>query len=161
MGVALRAATPGDTELLFSVYASTRAAEVAALGLGAAAATGFLRMQFRAQDTGYRAAHPDASIDVVVVDGVPAGRLWVDRRSHAIHVLDIALAPEHRGRGVGSALLRGLLAEGAATGRPVTLSALRAGRALTLYARLGFVVSGGDEMYVHLRADPPGQPKTT
>jgi GNAT superfamily N-acetyltransferase len=91
----------------------------------------------------------------VLLDGAPAGRLTVERRAEEIHVLDIALLPEHRGRGLGSALLGELLDEGRRTGRPVTVNALRGGRALALYQRLGFALSGGDEVYADLTWRPP------
>jgi ribosomal protein S18 acetylase RimI-like enzyme len=74
---------------------------------------------------------------VVLVDGAPAGRVVLARRGDAVHVADIALLPEHRGRGHGGALLRSIM-DGA--GR-VTLTVQRGSRALALYERLGFRVT--------------------
>lgn len=141
---------PEDTPFLFSVYAATRAEEFAALGWNQDALERFLRMQFDAQDRAYRDAHPDGVVSVILVDGEPAGRLYLERRAEAIHVIDIALLPSYRDRGIGTRLLGDLLAEGEATGRAVTLSAVRSGRAIGLYERLGFCATGGDEIYVSL-----------
>lgn len=148
--VALRPATPADEPFLAAVYAATRADEMTAFGFDAATAGAFLSQQFTAQDRSYRQAYPAARFDIILVGGQPAGRLYVDRGREAVHVIDIALLPEHRGRGIGTRLLRDLLAEAAATDRAVTLSALRGGRVLELYARLGFVQTGGDDVYVAL-----------
>jgi ribosomal protein S18 acetylase RimI-like enzyme len=156
--VSVRAATPADRPFLCSLYVATRAEEFASLGWDGETLEGFLRMQFEVQDRAYRDAHPDAAAAVVLVDGQPAGRLYVDRRADTIHVIDVALLPAYRGRGIGTGLLVDLLAEGEQTGRRVTLSAVRSGRAIGLYQRLGFSVTGGDEIYANLDWAPPPLP---
>lgn len=146
----LRPAQPADEPFLRTLFATVRAEQYAALDLHPDALDDLLGMQYAAQDAGYRNQHPDATFHVVEVDGVPAGRLIVDRSGPALHVLDIALAPDQRGRGLGQALLRDLGREG----RPITLSAVRGGRALNLYRRLGFVPVGGDDVYLALEWRP-------
>ncbi len=149
--VTLRPASDDDEPFLRRLYASARAEEFAALGLAPPALDDLLAMQYEAQDRGYRSQYPGATCEVVIVDGEPAGRLYVDRAPDAVHVVDIALLPEYRGHGIGTHLLRGLLREGVATGRPVTLSAARTNPALALYERLGLRVVDGDDVYVQLR----------
>jgi ribosomal protein S18 acetylase RimI-like enzyme len=150
----LRPATAADEPFLYEVYASTREAELAPLAWDDATKEAFLRSQFTAQDYSYRRGHPNASFDVVTIDGRPAGRLYVDRGADAIHVIEIALLPEHRGRGVGSELLRALLEEGLSTATPVTLNALRSSAALSLYRRLGFEIVQEDDVYLKLECSP-------
>jgi ribosomal protein S18 acetylase RimI-like enzyme len=127
-----------DAEFLLSVYASTRAQELAVVPWTDAELEAFLRMQFDAQDRSYRDQRPAAAFDVIVVDGVPAGRLYVDRSADEIRIVDIALLPEHRGRGVGTGLIGRIVDEGRASGRPVTIHVERGNRARALYDRLGF-----------------------
>lgn len=137
--VELRSADRGsDAEFLLSVYASTRAEELAVVPWTAAERDAFLRMQFDAQDRAYREQRPAAAFDVILVDGAPAGRLYVDRSVDEIRIVDIALLPEHRGIGVGTLLIRRVLDEGIQTGRPVTIHVERANRARALYERLDF-----------------------
>jgi ribosomal protein S18 acetylase RimI-like enzyme len=143
----LRPAEAADAEFLFRVFASTRAPELALAGLPAAQIEALLRLQFRAQDEQYRAQHPGAEDSVVLVEGEPAGRLRVARDGRVIVLLDIAILPEHRGRGLGRALVRELQDEAATFGVPLRLHVARTNPATALYLRLGFVPDGGDDVY--------------
>lgn len=137
--VALRAVEPAaDAEFLSAVYASTRADELAIVPWTDDEKQAFLRMQFVAQDRYWREQRPDAAFDVILVGGQPAGRLYVDRSADEIRIVDIALLPAHRGRGVGTLLIGRVLDEGRETGRPVTIHVERGSRARVLYERLGF-----------------------
>jgi ribosomal protein S18 acetylase RimI-like enzyme len=155
--VRLRPAAAGDEEHLYRVYASTRQEELAPLGWAEAEREAFLRMQFTAQDRYYRAQFPEASYQVVLAGERPAGRLYVDRRPDEIRVLDIALLPEHRGGGIGSALLRDLFAEARARGVPVRLHVERSNPALRLYTRLGFEPIGERIPYLLMEWRPDGR----
>jgi ribosomal protein S18 acetylase RimI-like enzyme len=137
--ITLRPVAAGDEPFLREVYATTRADELAVLDWDVAARDAFLAMQFGAQARHYRVNHPNADLAVVIVDGVPAGRLYVDRRPDGIFLLDIALLPSLRNRGVGTRLVEGLLNEGATTRVPVRLHVERFNQhALAIYRRLGF-----------------------
>lgn len=137
--ISLRTAAAGDIAFLKSVYFSTRQAELAVLSWDDSEKTAFLEMQFRAQDTDYHANYPDAAYDVVVHDGVDVGRLYVHRQADSIAILDIALLPEHRGAGIGSALLHDLIAESDESGKPLVIYVEKYNRARNFYDRLGFV----------------------
>lgn len=137
--VELRRVDPAaDAEFLLAVYAGTRAEELAVVPWTDAERDAFLRMQFGAQDRFWREQRPDAVFSVILVDGQPAGRLYVDRRAGEIRIVDIALLPDHRGMGVGTLLISRVLEEGRASGRPVTIHVERGNRARVLYERLGF-----------------------
>ena len=95
-------------------------------------------MQFDAQHAHYQEHYPGAAFDVILVDGQPAGRLYVAREDDEIRIVDIALLPEYRNRGIGTRLLRGLQSEAAAAGKPLSIHVERFNPALRLYERLGF-----------------------
>lgn len=153
--VRLRPIRPEDRPFLFRVYAETRAAEMALVPWGEAQRQAFLTMQFEAQHRSYQANFAGARFEIVEVGGVAAGRLYVDRGPDETRVVDIALLPEHRGRGVGSALLRDLLAEATASGRCVTIHVEASNPARRLYERLGFVEVGDEGVYRFMRWSPP------
>jgi ribosomal protein S18 acetylase RimI-like enzyme len=152
--IALRAQIADDEPLLMRVYASTRERELAALPWYEEQRRLFVRSQFEAQQRHYRAAHPQASFDVVVVDGVDAGRIYVDRAAHELRLIDISLLPRFRGAGIGARLLRDLIAEAHARGVPVGLHVQRDNPALRLYERLGFELLADDGVYLSLACRP-------
>jgi GNAT superfamily N-acetyltransferase len=143
----------GDEEHLRRVYASTRAEELALVDWDASVKESFLRQQFDAQDAHYR-TYPDASLDVIDVNGEPAGRLYVARWADEIRIMDIALLPEYRGRGIGTKLLEALLEEAAAEGKRLTIHVEKFNPARRLYERLGFSEAGDTGVYLLLEATP-------
>jgi len=159
--VTLRPAREDDAAFLLRLYASTRSEELAQVGWDAAQQDAFVRMQFAAQTRHYRAHYPGARFDVIEYDGEPAGRLTVWRSPGELRVVDLALLPAFRGRGVGERLLRELCTEAASCALPLILHVERENPALRLYRRLGFVATG--EEGIHLRLEwraAPAQAKT-
>ena len=114
----------------------------------------FVRMQFEAQDRWYREQMPDASFDVVLVEDEPAGRLYVDQREDEIRIVDIALLPEYRNRGIGSGLLGDLIAGADRAGKPLTIHVERFNRARRFYERLGFREIADRGVYLLLERTP-------
>jgi RimJ/RimL family protein N-acetyltransferase len=161
--VSLRPIRESDAALLYRVYASTRVEEMALVDWTVEQKAAFLRMQFDAQHRHYQAHYSDARFEIVEWDGEPIGRLYVQRRQNELRIIDISLLPEYRGRGIGGALLKQLLDEAEATGRPVRIHVERFNPAARLYRRLGFVERGDEGgMYVPMErtaAQRPGQVK--
>lgn len=138
MSISLRAITLEDEPFLFAVYSSTRADELALVDWSAEQKDAFLRMQFVAQSRHYTENYPDAEFQVIELDGQRIGRLYTQRRENEIRIMDIALLPEVRGRGIGTGLLNEILDEARAGNLPVTIHVERMNPALHLYERLGF-----------------------
>lgn len=126
-------------EFLLRVYRSTREEELAMIvDWTAEMKDAFILQQFTAQHAWYQEHYVGAEFQVILVDGAPAGRLYVHRRPAEIRLVDIALLPEFRQGGVGRSILRDLLAEGEAAGKPVTIHVEVYNPAMRLYERLGF-----------------------
>ena len=150
----LRAATPADRDFLLAVFASTRSEELAALSFAPEQTQAFLLMQFNVQQQNYDAAYPAASNSIIVLADQPVGRMLVDRSGAAIELIDIALLPDYRNRGIGSALIRGLMDEAAAAQKPLDLSVYMTNPARRLYERLGFAEIEQESLYVRMRWAP-------
>jgi GNAT superfamily N-acetyltransferase len=105
-----------------------------------------LDTQYRARRAGYRDAFPDAAEEIVQRDGEAAGWLVTARDAESIRVVDIAVLAQERGKGLGTACIRDLQAEAERTARLLRLSVVRMTAAARLYERLGFQVTGGDEI---------------
>jgi ribosomal protein S18 acetylase RimI-like enzyme len=136
--ISFRRIRPDDDAFLFRVYASTREEELALVNWDPAAKEAFLQMQFGAQHQFYQSEFSSAAFELVLKDDTPIGRLYVDRRPDEIRIIDIALLPEFRNAGIGSALLEDLQSEAARVGKPLRIHVERYNRALLLYQRLGF-----------------------
>ena len=78
--------------------------------------------------------------NIITLDGRPAGRLYICRLPDQLRIVDISLLPEFRGRGIGTHLLRDLIAEGDAEGVPLTLHVEQDNSALRWWEHLGFSV---------------------
>jgi len=134
----LRPAIPEDEQFLRAVYAGTRAEELARVPWSDEQKRAFTDMQFAAQDADYRRNYPAAWYSIIEVQGVPAGRLYVDRCKKEIRIIDIALLPEHRRAGIGTRLLRALQDEARVAGKTLTIHVEKFNPARRLYHRLGF-----------------------
>jgi GNAT superfamily N-acetyltransferase len=145
--ICLRPETAEDESFLLSVYASTRQDELNATGWDEAARQAFLRMQFNAQRQGYRGMFPTGSFLIILRGGERVGRMVVCRAPDEIRLVDIALPPAFQSQGIGTRLLKDLITEASATGKPLRVSVFRPGRAAAFYQRLGFVNRGGTGLY--------------
>lgn len=141
MSVQVRSVESSDDPFLFQIFCSSRP-ELAFLP------EPLLQMQFRAQAMSYKSQYPGAEHRLILMEGRPSGRILVDRSGERLHLVDIALLPEARGRGIGTALLHALQAEAGVAGLPVRLSVYEANPARRLYERLGFRVTGNQPPYL-------------
>ena len=150
----LRPVVDADRAFLVELYASTREEELAQVPWDDGMKGAFVEHQFGAQDAHYRANYPGASLDVIEVDGAPAGRLYVHRGPSDIRIMDIALAPSFRGRGIGTSLLRELIDESDTSGRKLSIHVEVNNPARSLYDRLGFKPAGEHGVYVLMERPP-------
>lgn len=160
MPIALRSARADDDKFLYELYAGARAEEMAAWGWDTARQEAFLSLQFRARQAHY-SEYPSPDHQIILNDGQPVGRLFVSRLEDEIRLVDIALLPGHRDRGIGASVIRGLLDEAARGGKTVRLHVEKTNRARRLYERLGFVQIGdaGSHFFMEWRAFEKGDGK--
>ncbi|MBI4910064.1 MAG: GNAT family N-acetyltransferase [Acidobacteria bacterium] len=138
--ISLRPTTEGDEGFLRVVYAESRREELDQVEWPDGQREAFLRSQFDAQAAHYIKHYPGAEFQIIEVAGQAAGRLYVRRTAPEIRIMDIALVPEYRGKGIGTALLGQLIDEGRAARQMVTIHVEKWNPALRLYERLGFRV---------------------
>jgi ribosomal protein S18 acetylase RimI-like enzyme len=156
--VSLRHTTAADRAFLYAVYASTRIDELAPLQWDEATVQTFLTMQFNAQDQHYRTSYDTPQFLIVVVDGQPAGRLYVARWPKELLLMEIALLPAYRNAGIGTALIMDLMEEARSTGRIMRLHVEPFNPALRLYQRLGFSKVSEAGVYWLMEWIPAGAP---
>ena len=137
--VGLRPALEEDEAFLLEVYAGTRADEMSQTGWDDAQQRAFIKLQFLAQQQHYRTYYPQGEHSLILLNEKPVGRLYVARSLEEIRILDIALLAEHRNKGVGTRVIKDLMAESGKTGKPVRIYVESFNRALRLFERMGFL----------------------
>ena len=135
MQVRLRPVEPGHADFLLSLFLTARP-DLHALPRDIAA------HQFRIQQEAYVRRFGGHGHSIVVIDGEPAGRLWTSGDATQIRIVDIMLLPQFRGIGAGTILVSDVLKHS----QQVVLTVRRNNPAVRLYLRLGFQISGGDEL---------------
>ena len=151
----LRPEREEDRDFRYRLFCDSRQPEFALL-LTPAAFQQIMAHQFHAQMVSYRAQFPQARFDIIELSGEPIGRLVVDRPGTRLHIVDHAIIPQRRGRGIGTALMRALMQEASAAGLPVQLEVVSENDpAYRLYQRLGFVTVEMMPMYMRLEWRPP------
>jgi ribosomal protein S18 acetylase RimI-like enzyme len=101
----------------------------------------FLDQQFHFQSVHYARSYPQAFRGIVLARDEPVGRLILDRGPDEWCVVDIALMPAWRRRGLGHALIEAIQTEAARARARVALMVDMSNPARRLYARLGFAVT--------------------
>ena len=149
MTITLRDVTAEDEALLREIYACTRAHELAIVPWSNEQREAFLRFQFDAQDSYYRAQFPDASYQLIFNDADAVGRLYVFRDASEIRILDITVLPQYRNAGIGTSLIRDLIAEADRSGKASTIWVEQFNPSQALFRRLGFAMIQ-DDGYNHL-----------
>lgn len=152
--VTLRPITPEDAPFLYRVYASTREEELAVVDWTPDQKAAFLQMQFDAQHAYYQQHYAGAAFQLVLVGGEPAGRLYLARWPEELRIVDISLLPAYRGAGIGTRLIREILAGAAASGKVVRIHVEQYNPARRLYERLGFAPVGEHGVYVLMEWRP-------
>jgi len=145
-GCALRAARREDEELLFALHRSAMRDYVEAVW----------GWDERWQREHFAATYaPEQHAVIVRVDAEPhdIGRVSLTRHWRKFFLRDIELIAAERNRGMGTAIIRALLALAQAEGRAVELLVLKHNPAQRLYARLGFRIIADDGARFAMRAE--------
>lgn len=153
-GVAYRNQTDSDLPFLTRLYRSTREAELDRVPWSEAEKQAFIEMQFTAQHTHYLKHYPDALWLIIETAEGPVGRLYLEHWPSEHRIIDIALAPQVRGKGLGGAILSDLQEAAAEDGKKIGIHVEKANPALTLYRRLGFATTEDKGVYDLLHWTP-------
>lgn len=133
-----RTMSDADLPFLKQVYRSTREAELQMTGWPEVQKAAFIDMQFNAQHLYYQQSYGDAAYQVIVGEGKDIGRLYIWESETQIRIMDIALLPAARNKGIGTYILDGLIEEATIKQKRINIHVEHNSPALKLYERLGF-----------------------
>lgn len=157
-GLRLRYCRDADLPFLRELYRETRAAELDAAGWPEALKQSFCRQQFDAQHADYVRRYSAAAFLLLLDGDDPVGRVYLDGSGADFHLIDITLLPSYRGRGYGTAILRGVQDLAVRRGCGVVLSVVPENvRAANLYRRMDFRIVASDAARLHMRWAPPSR----
>lgn len=149
--VELRPALPSDDPLLRRIFLEVRRGEFP--GIPAADLDPLLALQYRAHLAERRDRYPRAETSIILDAGEPAGTISIDRQGSRVHLVDIAVLADRRGRGIASRVISDLVA---GSGR-VTLSVWSLNHAARrLYERHGFEVVSEQFGYLLMATEADG-----
>lgn len=139
-----RAASHLDDPLIGELIAATLYERLA--GLPEASVAPLVAVQVRAKLASMAAGHPLAAAELLLADvqgdaDEVVGYLVVDRTGDGLHLVDLAVRPALRGRGIGGRALSRLCEEADAAQLALTLSAWSDDPVVGWYERHGFVRS--------------------
>jgi ribosomal protein S18 acetylase RimI-like enzyme len=141
-----RPAAPEDDDFLLALFGESRP-ELALLP--EPVRQQLVELQFRAQRSQYRSDAPDGIDWVLELDRDaavrPVGRCYLQQGKVEHRLLDLSIATEFRGQGLGSAVLDRLCSAAGAAGVPLRLNVWQdnAG-AIRLYRRHGFLADSAE-----------------
>jgi ribosomal protein S18 acetylase RimI-like enzyme len=138
MNLTLRSEAETDIPFLLQLYADSRAAELAVVPWSDDQKKAFLESQFVAQRTHYYQYFQSARFDLILLNGIPVGRLYV-HRDIEIRLMDIIVAPAYQQRGIAKWCFEQLFKEAKETGLDISLHVEVNNFARAWYARMGFV----------------------
>ena len=153
-GVSLRPEGPEDRGFLETLFVAVRWHEFDAAGWPDEFRRQFLADQFALQSRHYAQHYVGAEFSIVERKGEPIGRLYVFDGADKIRIVDISLLPEIRGKGLGTILLKAVLARGAVAQKAVTIHVEQFNPARRLYRRLGFTEGSSDGPYIYMEWRP-------
>jgi ribosomal protein S18 acetylase RimI-like enzyme len=135
-----------DEPFLRGLVVETVAAELGASAWPEPMRTHLLGLQYTSRRQSHRLNFPGADSQIIQFNGADVGWVVVNTSPDEVRLVEIMIVPELRSRGIGTAVIREILAAGGDAGKPVRLSVNPMNRAaIRLYERLGFRHTGADE----------------
>jgi ribosomal protein S18 acetylase RimI-like enzyme len=139
-GLSIRPSTSSDKEFIRNLYYSTRH-DLKLIEANHDFIGTLIEQQYEAQSVGYGDMFPNALYFIIEKQGQSIGRAILDFAQDAIHVIDITLIPEARGKGFGEGVLKALQYAAGKSYAPLRLSVYSGNWvAKQLYIKLGFQV---------------------
>ena|ERR1700742_3995055 len=142
MPIALRPARSGDFEFCARLYFS-----------GMEETIQRLKLDMMAQNRNLRERWHVDEVQIITSDGTDIGWMQSSMKDGARYLEQIFIDAPFQGRGVGTRIINGLIAEAKLNQHPVTLGVVKTNPALRLYERLGFRVTHDDDRKFYMRRE--------
>ena len=139
--------THQDEPFLFALYSEIRANELDIVPWDEAQKNAFLQQQFQLQHHHYTTNYKNACFQIIKLDEIPIGRLYVAELMDEIRIIDITILSEFRGKNIGTGLIEEILHDANNKNKVVQIYLETNNQSANLFARLGFVPITNDGVY--------------
>lgn len=112
-----------------------------------------LHLALSAQEDGFRQQWNPMQVRIITLDDADVGWVHTTRQEEALFVGQIIVEHRFQRKGVGTEIMKRLIAEAAQVGLPLLLSVVKINPAQRLYRRLGFQVTHEDDRKLHMKRD--------
>ncbi len=158
MKVSFRPETPADEPYLRELIVEAVGQELGAGSWPEPMRSHLLGIQYTQRRYAVRVHYAEGESRIILADGAPAGWIYVAALPDEIRIAEIMVMAGYRSCGVGSEVIRRIVSDAAAAGKPVRLHVnvtnVRAGE---FYQRLGFQRIGGDDLQHLMERIPSAQ----
>lgn len=146
----LRPARTDDQEFLYRLFCSVYSEKLQLVALNEEEKNRLIDLMYLSFTQHYSTLAPALDDRLVLLNNESIGRMILLQMREEIRLADIAILPQYRQRGIGSALIGQLQTESMMSKRPLRLQVPQFDRALRLYQRLGFFKIDAMGPYLHL-----------
>lgn len=112
-----------------------------------------LHLDLSAQDDGFRQQWNPMQVRIITLDGADVGWVQTVRQEEAVLVGQIIIERRFQRKGIGTEIMKRLIADAAHMCLPLVLSVVKINPARTLYQRLGFQVTHEDDRKFYMKRD--------
>jgi|GEM_PF-1344619 len=127
-------------EFLFSLFVSTRAAEMAAWGWSNPQALQFLSSQYDLQQRSYRQQFRNLKTYMICQAEQPMGVIQLEEQTNSIRIINLIIATSLQRLGIGTSVLRFLQSIAVQQRKSIELTVENTNLAKQWYIHLGFAV---------------------
>ena len=149
MEIHVREALPTDTDFARALYFETMRAMIESI-------FGWDR---RRQEESFAEWFDLREAGIIVADGRDVGWMQTRTSEREIFLGSLYVIPEMQRLGIGTHILRELIAQCRHSSKALTLAVMKINPAIHLYERLGFRVTHEDQYKFYMRAHAPGVPE--
>lgn len=136
--VSLRPETQNDLDFLRDLVFAVRETEPGFRALDLSERTRLLAEQFQLQHRDYHLRFPNAHFLIIEADQKPIGRFYLNHDIDHILIVELSILPAFQNFGIGTQLLKTVIAEATRTQIPIHLSVVIGNPAENFYRALQF-----------------------
>ncbi len=154
MDIQLKIKDETDSEFSFRLFEKIKTVELNIHNWPEQMKNQLIEMQYKGYEQMIKNEYPNAEDYIITVNDEKAGRLQLNVNDFGIRIINISLLPAFHGNGIGTKIIRDVIADADIKKKHVCLEVDKINPAFNLYKRLGFEIITQDEIKYSMRYIP-------